>query len=128
MTRSWMYVSLIVSEAAILLAGRALIDTLTVQGGPAQWFGHQLLIGIRFGVGFQVPFTAVQVVLGADDIPTGKALTMFPRLVAVRLLFVSCRRDLAALRCPRRTVVCVPYKCIHLLCNCQSVGTTDNTC
>ena len=77
MTRFWICVPLIVLEAAIMVAGSALIHTLTVQGGPAQWIGYQLLTGIGFGLGFQVPFIAVQVVLGADDIPTGNALTIF---------------------------------------------------
>ena len=60
-----------------MVAGSALIYTLTVQGGPAEWIGYQLLTGIGYGIGFPVPFIAVQVVLEADDIPTGNVLTIF---------------------------------------------------
>ena len=76
MIRFRIYVLLMVLEAAIMVAGSAVIHTLTVQGRPAQRIGYQLLTVIGFGMGFQVPFIAVQVVLGPDDIPTGNALTI----------------------------------------------------
>ena len=71
------YIPLMFLEAAVMVAGSALIHTLTVQGGPAQWIGCQLLTRIGFRMCFQVSFIAVQVVLGADDIPTSNALTLF---------------------------------------------------
>ena len=80
-----------VLEAAIMLASSALIHTLTVQGGPAQWIGYQFLTGTGFGGGFQVPFIAVQVVIGADDIHTGTALTTFFQAGGCALAFIIAR-------------------------------------
>lgn len=39
--------------------------------------GYEVLTGFGFGSGFQVPYTAVQIVLPAEDVPIGNSLLVF---------------------------------------------------
>ena len=101
-------------EAAIMVAGSALIYTLTVQSGPAQWIGYQFFTGIGFGVGFQIPFVAVQVVLGADDIPTGNALTIFFQACGCALAFSIAQNTFSGTQ--MSSTNSAVSSCLHLLC------------
>lgn len=71
------YVPFMSLGALVLTAGCALIQTLHVQSSEGQWFGYQVLTGIGFGMAFQIPYSAVQVVLSPDDLPVGNALVVF---------------------------------------------------
>lgn len=71
------YVPFMTLGACILTAGCALIQTLRLHSTEAQWFGYQVLTGIGFGTAFQIPYSAVQVVLLPDDLPVGNALVVF---------------------------------------------------
>ncbi|KAL8922649.1 MAG: hypothetical protein Q9172_003489 [Xanthocarpia lactea] len=71
------YVPLMWLGAALLTIGCGLIQTLHVGSPTADWFGYQVLTGIGFGMAFQIPYTAVQVVLPAEDLPMGNALVVF---------------------------------------------------
>ena len=71
------YVPLMWLGTAILTIGSGLIQTLQVGSTEAQWFGYQVLTGIGFGMAFQIPYTAAQVVLSAEDLPMGTALIVF---------------------------------------------------
>ena len=71
------YVPIMWLGAAILTIGCGLIHTLHVGSTEAQWFGYQVLTGIGFGMAFQIPYTAAQVVLSAEDLPMGNALIVF---------------------------------------------------
>ena len=76
-TTSGYYVPFMALGAAILTAGCALIQTLKPHSTEAQWFGYEVLTGIGFGTAFQIPYSAVQVVLSPDDLPIGNALIVF---------------------------------------------------
>ncbi|THV53879.1 hypothetical protein BGAL_0040g00410 [Botrytis galanthina] len=39
--------------------------------------GYEVLTGFGFGLGYQVPYTAVQIVLPAEDVPIGNSLLVF---------------------------------------------------
>ncbi|KAI9872562.1 MAG: hypothetical protein M1830_001480 [Pleopsidium flavum] len=71
------YVPFMWLGAALLTVGSALLHTLHVESGPGQWIGYQLLTGIGFGMAFQIPYSALHVVLSAEDLPTGNALIVF---------------------------------------------------
>lgn len=71
------YVPFMTLGAVLLTAGCALIQTLHLQSSESQWFGYQVLTGIGFGMAFQIPYSAVQVVLPPDDLPVGNALVVF---------------------------------------------------
>lgn len=76
-TKFGYYVPFMSLGALILTAGCAVIQTLNVQSSEAQWFGYQVLTGIGIGMAFQIPYSAVHVVLPPDDLPVGNALIVF---------------------------------------------------
>ncbi|KAL9626351.1 MAG: hypothetical protein Q9204_007375, partial [Flavoplaca sp. TL-2023a] len=71
------YVPLMWLGAALLTTGCGLIQTLHVGSPTVHWFGYQVLTGMGFGMAFQIPYTAAQVVLAAEDLPMGNALVVF---------------------------------------------------
>jgi MFS family permease len=71
------YVPFIVAGAAIMTVGSCLIYTLGTHPSMAQWIGYQLLTGIGFGISFQLPYSALPVVLDARDLPIGNSLLIF---------------------------------------------------
>ena len=76
-TRFRHYAPLMSVGAAITAIGSGLLHTLDPGSGTAQWIGYQIITGTGFGMGFQIPYTAVQVVLNESDIPSGNALMVF---------------------------------------------------
>ncbi|KZP14857.1 MFS general substrate transporter [Athelia psychrophila] len=71
------YVPFMWAGAAVFTAGCGMLYTLQVGSGARTWIGYQLLAGIGAGASVQVPFLAVQVVLGPKDMPVGNAIVMF---------------------------------------------------
>ena len=71
------YVPFMIVGSALFTVGAALLHNLGVNSGPAQWVGYQLLSGIGFGMAFQIPYSALHVVLADKDLPTGNALIVF---------------------------------------------------
>lgn len=71
------YAPLMGIGAAIMVIGSGLLHTLNPNSTVAQWVCYQIITGIGFGMGFQVPYTAVQVVLSEEDVPSGNALVVF---------------------------------------------------
>ncbi|KFY88877.1 hypothetical protein V498_06633 [Pseudogymnoascus sp. VKM F-4517 (FW-2822)] len=63
--------------AALLAIGTGLLHTLHRASPMREWFGYQVISGIGFGIGVQIPFFAIQVVLDAADIPVASALIAF---------------------------------------------------
>ncbi|OBT63767.1 hypothetical protein VE03_06923 [Pseudogymnoascus sp. 23342-1-I1] len=63
--------------AALLAIGTGLLHTLHRSSPMREWFGYQVISGIGFGIGVQIPFFAIQVVLDATDIPVASALMAF---------------------------------------------------
>jgi hypothetical protein len=71
------YVPFMVVGAAIMTVGSGLIHTLGIHPSLAQWIGYQFLTGIGFGISFQLPYSALPVVLDAKDLPIGNSLLIF---------------------------------------------------
>jgi hypothetical protein len=42
-----------------------------------EWFGYQVLSGVGYGLGVQIPYFAIQLVLEPTDIPVASALIAF---------------------------------------------------
>ena len=63
--------------AAFSMVDSALIHTLNVDSGPDRRDWYQLLAGIGFGIKFQTSYSALNIVLVAEDLPTGNALVVF---------------------------------------------------
>ncbi|KAK6528306.1 hypothetical protein TWF281_009550 [Arthrobotrys megalospora] len=65
------------ASAAVFTIGAGLLYTLKVDSPSSHWIGYQILAGFGAGMGIQIPFVAVQVVLSSEDMPVGNALAIF---------------------------------------------------
>ncbi|KAG4032347.1 hypothetical protein MFRU_007g02530 [Monilinia fructicola] len=71
------YKPFMIAAGAVFTVGAGLIYTLKVNSNVGMWVGYQLLCGFGAGMGVQIPFIAVQVVLNAKDMPSGNAIAIF---------------------------------------------------
>ncbi|OJZ90342.1 hypothetical protein ASPFODRAFT_202897 [Aspergillus luchuensis CBS 106.47] len=71
------YVPFMVLGQVISIIGTACLTKLEVGTSTALWATFLVIAGVGHGLGLQMPFTAVQVVLNDDDIPIGNAITVF---------------------------------------------------
>ncbi|KAK6594315.1 efflux pump antibiotic resistance [Botrytis cinerea] len=71
------YKPFMIFAGAVFTVGAGLIYTLQVGSSVGKWVGYQLVCGIGAGMGVQIPFIAVQVVLNAKDMPSGNAIAIF---------------------------------------------------
>ncbi|PQE06403.1 hypothetical protein CJF32_00002433 [Rutstroemia sp. NJR-2017a WRK4] len=71
------YKPFMITAGAIFTVGAGLIYTLQVASNVGRWVGYQLICGFGAGIGVQIPFIAVQVVLNSKDMPTGNAIAIF---------------------------------------------------
>ncbi|OBT38656.1 hypothetical protein VE00_10760, partial [Pseudogymnoascus sp. WSF 3629] len=76
-TLSGIYIPFMWLGAALLAIGTGLLHTLHRSSPMSEWFGYQVISGIGFGIGVQIPFFAIQIVLDAADIPVASALMAF---------------------------------------------------
>ncbi|KAF9894165.1 hypothetical protein FE257_009138 [Aspergillus nanangensis] len=75
-TLTGFYVPFMWLGSCFFVTGSGLLYTLSRSSPFGQWFGYQLLTGAGFGMMVQIPITAVQVILGAADIPIGSTLVL----------------------------------------------------
>ncbi|KAF4969962.1 hypothetical protein FSARC_2915 [Fusarium sarcochroum] len=68
------YVPFMWAGSAIFTTGAALLHTISQSTPMSKWFGYEVVAGAGFGIAIQIPVFAVQVVLGAADIPLGTVL------------------------------------------------------
>ncbi|KAF3933335.1 hypothetical protein ABW19_dt0202467 [Dactylella cylindrospora] len=71
------YTPFMYASAAIFCVGAGLLHTLEPDSSSAKWIGYQVVAGFGAGMGVQIPFIAVQVVLSSADMPVGNALAIF---------------------------------------------------
>jgi len=71
------YKPFMIFGAAIFTVGAGMIYTIDVNSNTGTWVGYQILAGFGSGIGIQIPFMAVQVVLSAKDMPSGNAIAIF---------------------------------------------------
>lgn len=65
------YVPFMWFGSLVITIGAASLHTLTPKSTKIQYLGYQILAGIGFGSAVQIPFIAVQVVLGPQIVPIG---------------------------------------------------------
>lgn len=82
------YTPFMIVSSVLAAIGAGLITTFRVNTSAAKWIGYEVLFGFGFGLGFQQPFMAAQVVLDAQDVPTGTAVIVFAQTLG-GALFVS---------------------------------------
>jgi hypothetical protein len=71
------YKPFMIVGAAIFTVGAGMIYLLSITSSAGRWIGYQILSGVGAGAGVQIPFVAVQVVLGPKDMPSGNAIAIF---------------------------------------------------
>ncbi|EPS40137.1 hypothetical protein H072_6052 [Dactylellina haptotyla CBS 200.50] len=76
-TRIGYYTPFMWASAIFFIVGAGLLQTLEVNSSSEKLIGYQILCGLGVGLGLQVPFIAVQVVLSSEDIAIGSALANF---------------------------------------------------
>ncbi|KAL2815031.1 efflux pump antibiotic resistance protein [Aspergillus cavernicola] len=71
------YVPFMVLGQAVSIIGAVFLTRLQVGTSTVLWATYLVIAGLGHGMGLQMPFTAVQVVLRDDDIPIGNATIVF---------------------------------------------------
>jgi hypothetical protein len=67
---------LLTASAVITTVAAGVLYTLDIGSGAGKWIGFQILIGLGFGVGFQVPVIVVQATAQPTDLASGTAITL----------------------------------------------------
>ena len=67
---------LMVPAAAIATIGAGLLYTLDIGTGTDKWIGYQILAGVGWGIGFQIPMIVAQSRAKADDLAAVTATTL----------------------------------------------------
>lgn len=63
--------------APLLAIGGGLYQLLGPHSPSSKWIGYQIVSGIGYGMGQQIPILSVQVVLEKADVPTGCVMVIF---------------------------------------------------
>ncbi|KAH9863980.1 hypothetical protein J1614_009913 [Plenodomus biglobosus] len=71
------YVPYLILGTAIQLVGSGLLITLDADTSKIKWAAYMVITGIGTGIGVNLPYTAVQVVLKEEDVATGNAIAQF---------------------------------------------------
>ncbi|KAJ5130682.1 MFS general substrate transporter [Penicillium bovifimosum] len=71
------YHPIMVAGMIVSTVGAGLCTTLEVESGSGKWIGYQAMCGLGLGLGFQLPFIAVQTALPRSDIPVATAVITF---------------------------------------------------
>ncbi|KAL2017360.1 hypothetical protein VTK56DRAFT_2283 [Thermocarpiscus australiensis] len=66
-----------VSSAAIATIAAGLLYTLDINTGTAKWVGYQILGGLAWGAGFQVPIIVGQATAAPQDVSSVTAIILF---------------------------------------------------
>ncbi|KAH6662897.1 SGE1 protein [Plectosphaerella plurivora] len=76
-TATGIYTPIMVGSAAIATIAAGLIYTFNVGTGSDKWIGYQVLAGLAWGAGFQVPMIAVQGRSSESDLAPATAILLF---------------------------------------------------
>ena len=76
-TLTGVYVPWMMASGAIAAIGYGLLSTLNLESSLGNIIGFQIIASIGFGLGVQLPFTAMRNVLSETDIPIANALLVF---------------------------------------------------
>lgn len=76
-TATGIYTPIMVGSAALATIAAGLIYTFNVGTGSDKWIGYQVLAGLAWGAGFQVPMIAVQGRSSEADLAPATAILLF---------------------------------------------------
>ncbi|TDZ67791.1 MFS gliotoxin efflux transporter gliA [Colletotrichum trifolii] len=72
------------ASVGIIAAG--LLTTLDIGTGPAKWIGYQILAGVGFGLGIQVPMMISQSSVDLSDLASVTSVMMFSQTIGAALV------------------------------------------
>ncbi|OJJ70255.1 hypothetical protein ASPBRDRAFT_129786 [Aspergillus brasiliensis CBS 101740] len=70
------YVPYILAGDLICIVGTALLTQLHPHTRTVQWAAYLVVTGLGLGLAMQLPYTAIQVTLSAEDLPMGNAIAV----------------------------------------------------
>ncbi|PQE02873.1 efflux pump antibiotic resistance protein [Rutstroemia sp. NJR-2017a BBW] len=59
------------------MVGAGLLTTIDARTPTVRWSAYMVINGLGTGIAQQLPYTALQVVLSEEDVPTGNAIAVF---------------------------------------------------
>ncbi|KAI4171620.1 MAG: hypothetical protein LQ343_004098 [Gyalolechia ehrenbergii] len=71
------YVPLMIVASVLGTIGAGLTYTLGIGTASSHWIGYQVLAGVGFGLGFQIPIIVAQASVEPEDISSASALILF---------------------------------------------------
>ncbi|KAH8654969.1 major facilitator superfamily domain-containing protein [Tricladium varicosporioides] len=71
------YVPYMVVGAIIGALGTGLLTRINVDTKTVEWAAYLVVSGLGIGIGMQIPFTALQVVLTEEDVAVGNSISLF---------------------------------------------------
>ncbi|KNB18484.1 hypothetical protein FOXG_15900 [Fusarium oxysporum f. sp. lycopersici 4287] len=88
-TNTGIYAPILVGSAAIATVAAGLIYTLDVGTGSGKWIGYQVLAGVAWGAGIQVPMIATQGTSKELDLAPKTAILLFFQTVGGAFLIAA---------------------------------------
>ncbi|KAK6220272.1 major facilitator superfamily transporter [Colletotrichum tabaci] len=76
-SKTGIYTPILVGSAVVATVGAGLIYTLDIGTGSGKWIGYQIIAGLGWGAGFQVPIIAIQGTVGESDLASATAVLLF---------------------------------------------------
>ncbi|KAI0157178.1 major facilitator superfamily transporter [Hypoxylon sp. FL1284] len=76
----------LLAAGAIATVGCGLLYTLAIGTGAGQWIGYQILAGIGFGLGFQIPIVMAQAKSDPSDLASVTAMLIFFQVIGGAIL------------------------------------------
>ncbi|MCJ1404233.1 hypothetical protein MMC11_007458 [Xylographa trunciseda] len=75
-TKIGFYTPFMVLGVLIAIVGVALLSRIDLATTTLQWAAYCVITGIGIGIGIQLPYTALQVVLSESDVPSGNGIML----------------------------------------------------
>ncbi|KAM5520373.1 HC-toxin efflux carrier TOXA 18 [Fusarium oxysporum f. sp. phaseoli] len=88
-TNTGIYAPILVGSAAIATVSAGLIYTLDIGTGSGKWIGYQVLAGLAWGAGIQVPMIATQGTSKELDLASKTAILLFFQTVGGAFLIAA---------------------------------------
>ncbi|KAH6949721.1 major facilitator superfamily domain-containing protein [Ilyonectria sp. MPI-CAGE-AT-0026] len=88
-TKTGIYAPILVASAAIATVAAGLIYTLDIGTGSGKWIGYQVLAGLAWGAGIQVPMIATQGTSKELDLASKTAILLFFQTVGCAFLIAA---------------------------------------
>ncbi|KAI4232198.1 MAG: hypothetical protein LQ349_005153 [Xanthoria aureola] len=110
-TKFGVYVPYIIVGQIICVIGAGVITRIDLGTSTALWATYFVIAGLGMGMGMQIPYTALQVVLSERDAPTGNAIAVFSNQLGGVIAIPACQALLLnTLRTelPRKTLAVTP--------------------